>query len=119
MTEENFNELFSRNLRHYLSLNDKTQADLCKYLGVSSAVVSDWCNQKKVPRMDKIQAICNWLNIEKSDLLEDKNHNNDEKTVISENAQKLMAILKDLPEDALADILNYAEYQMHKNKSNP
>ncbi len=38
---------------------------------------------------------------------------------LSEKGQKLYDMIKDLPEDALADILNYAEYQMHKSKSNP
>jgi len=72
MSEEMIKKIFSQNLLHYLSLNSKSQADLCKYLGVSSATVSDWCNGKKLPRMDKIQTMCNWLGIEKSDLLEDK-----------------------------------------------
>lgn len=72
MSEEEYKRIFSKNLRYYLELDGKTQADLCEYMKVSSAAVSDWCNGKKMPRMDKIQAICNWLRIEKSDLLEDK-----------------------------------------------
>jgi len=75
MSNEEFKKIFSKNLVHFLEINQKTQADLCKYIGVSSATVSDWCNGKKMPRMDKIQSICNWLMIEKSDLLE--NHKED------------------------------------------
>lgn len=71
MSEEEYKVVFSRNLRYYLALAGKSQADLCEYMKVSSATVSDWCNGKKLPRMDKIQTICNWLRIEKSDLLED------------------------------------------------
>ena len=70
MSEEEYKVIFSKNLTHYLEINHKSQADLCKYIKVSSATVSDWCNGKKLPRMDKIQSICNWLKIEKSDLLE-------------------------------------------------
>lgn len=73
MSKEEYRRIFSKNLSYYLELTGKNQADLCKYMGVSSATVSDWCNGKKMPRMDKIQSICNWLRIEKSDLLEDKN----------------------------------------------
>ena len=76
MSEEEYKIIFSRNLLYYLELDGKTQADLCKHLNVSSATVSDWCNGKKMPRMDKIQSICNWLRIEKSDLLEDKERQN-------------------------------------------
>ena len=64
MSDEEYKIIFSKNLLHFLEINQKSQADLCKYIGVSSATVSDWCNGKKMPRMDKIQSIC------KSDLLE-------------------------------------------------
>lgn len=76
MSEEEYKVIFSKNLRYYLELAGKTQSELCEYMNVSSATVSDWCNGKKMPRMDKIQAICNWLRIEKSDLLEDKGNRN-------------------------------------------
>ena len=65
-------QIFAKNLRHYLSIADKTQTDLQKYMNVSSSTVSDWIHGAKMPRMDKIQSICNWLNIQKSDLLEEK-----------------------------------------------
>lgn len=72
MSEDDIKKIFSKNLLHYLSIADKTQADLSRFLSVSTATVSDWCNSKKLPRMDKIQSISNWLNIENSDLIEDK-----------------------------------------------
>jgi transcriptional regulator with XRE-family HTH domain len=74
MSEDEIKKVFAKNLNNYLYLNGKTQADLYRYMGVSSATVSNWCNGLKMPRMDKIQAICNWLGIEKSDLLEHKSN---------------------------------------------
>ena len=65
-------QIFAENLRKYLELSDKNQTDLQKYMGVSSSTVSDWIHGTKMPRMDKIQSICNWLGIQKSDLLEEK-----------------------------------------------
>lgn len=67
--DERLRNLFSNNLRYYLSRAEKSQADLARYMGVSSATVSDWCNGNKMPRTDKLQSICNWLGIEMSDLL--------------------------------------------------
>ena len=64
--------IFSKNLSNQLYAHGKTQADICKHMNVSSATASDWCNGKKLPRLDKIQSLCNWFGIEKSDLLEDK-----------------------------------------------
>lgn len=69
MAEENIREIFSKNLRKGLKDNGKNQADLCSFLQVSSATVSDWCNAKKMPRMDKIQAIANWLHTDLSALI--------------------------------------------------
>lgn len=79
MSTEDYKKIFSENLTYYLKLNEKTQADLYRYMNVSSATVSDWCNGKKLPRMDKIQSICNWLGLEKSDLLTPKSpeHSNE------------------------------------------
>ena len=96
MSEEEFKKIFSKNLVHFLEINQKTQADLCKYIGVSSATVSDWCNGKKMPRMDKIQSICNWLMIEKSDLLE--NHKEDSASYyLNEEARDMAQFLYENP----------------------
>lgn len=72
MSESDVRRMFSKNLNYFLNLNNKTQKDLVDYIGVSSSTVSNWCTGQKMPRMDKIQSICNWLGIEKSDLLENK-----------------------------------------------
>ena len=40
-------------------------------MGVSSASAADWCTGKKMPKVDKIVALADWLMIELSDLLED------------------------------------------------
>lgn len=90
--------IFSRNLSNQLYEKNKTQADICKRLGVSSATASDWCNGKKLPRLDKIQTICNWLGIEKSDLLEEKPKrlNKDDIAVLSQSVSGAQRILEDI-----------------------
>ena len=97
MSDDNIKKIFSKKLCYFLDLYNKNQADLSKYMGVSSATVSDWCNAKKLPRMDKIQSICNWLNIEKSDLLEDKeplsNGENIIKKYLANNTQETIEFL--------------------------
>ena len=64
--------IFSKQLRHWLEFRGYSQADLARRLNVSTSAAADWCNEKKIPRMDKVQTICNWLGIQKSDLLEEK-----------------------------------------------
>ena len=79
--DENLNKLFSENLKYYLSTADKTQADLSRYIRVSSATVSDWCDGYKIPLADKLQSICNWLRIEMGDLFSETRK---EKSIINQ-----------------------------------
>lgn len=64
-------EVFSKNLRRWLSMEGRTQAELARYMKVSTATASDWCNGRKMPRSDKLQSICNWFGISLGDLLEE------------------------------------------------
>ena len=66
-----FSKLFSRNLNNALISHDKTQSDLVRDLHFSKATVSSWCNGTRVPRPDKMDEICNYLNIRRSDLMEE------------------------------------------------
>lgn len=67
--DEKIKKIFTEKLSYYLSYRDKTQADLARAMGVTTSTVSDWCNGKKMPRSDRLQAIARWLGIELSDLL--------------------------------------------------
>lgn len=62
--------VFAQNLQYQLDKHSKRQVDLAAELGVSSATTSDWLNAKKMPRMDKISHIAEWLGCELSDLLQ-------------------------------------------------
>lgn len=70
MADEQLRKIFAENLKQQLLAHDKTQADLARYLNVSTATTANWCSGKIMPRVDKIQSICNWMIIEKSDLLD-------------------------------------------------
>lgn len=72
MADEEIRLIFARNLNNFLSLNGYKQADLARHMKVSTATTAKWCNGQIIPRIDKIQSICNWLGIRKEDLLEDR-----------------------------------------------
>ena len=65
------NRTFAKALNYYLSTRGKTQQDLINDLHYSSSTVSQWCNGKNIPRMDRIKAIATYLGIDKTDLLKD------------------------------------------------
>lgn len=68
---KNQKEIFSNNLKKWLSIRNKTQTDIVENFDISPSTVSDWCNGKKFPRIDKIELLANFLNIYKSDLIEE------------------------------------------------
>lgn len=63
--------IFARNLQHYMALNNKTRRDLETALGISYYTITDWVKGKKYPRMDKVELLANYFNIQKSDLIEE------------------------------------------------
>ena len=52
-----------------LVMAGKTQSDLAAELNVTHSAVSSWVTGAKVPRMDKIDKICKFLNCSRSDIL--------------------------------------------------
>ncbi len=65
-------EIFAKNLSYYLTYYNKNGADVCRDLDISPSTFSDWLNAKKYPRIDKIELLANYFNIQKSDLIENK-----------------------------------------------
>lgn len=96
MSDNDLRKVFSENLKRLLLERDKTQADLSRYMHVSTATAANWCNGKIMPRIDKIQSICNWFCIEKSDLLDSQNKENS--YYINEDARELAEFLHKSPE---------------------
>lgn len=76
--EDAYRRTIAANLTEALRLRDVSQRELASKIGVSSTTVSQWCQGKKAPRMDKIDAICALLNIKRSDLMLSK----DERVIV-------------------------------------
>lgn len=98
MSEDTAKKIFAKNLNYFLDLNNKKQVDLAKYIGASTGLVSAWCRAEKMPRMDKIQSICNWLHIELSDLLEDKTKQQEDGYYINEETKRIAQAIYDNPD---------------------
>jgi repressor LexA len=64
-------EVFAKNLNRLLDKNGKSQADLATYMKTTASTVSDWCNGKKYPRVDKMQKLADYFGVLKSDLTEE------------------------------------------------
>ncbi len=79
--------VFARNLRHYIQLNNVLKIEVARAAKVSSGTISDWLSERSYPRMDKIQRLAEFFDIEKSDLIEE--HSFENRCTTTEIALKL------------------------------
>ena len=105
MAEDEYKRIFSKNLRKYMSLNNKTQVDLINDLGFNKSAVSTWCNGTRLPRMAKVDALAKYLGIRRSDLIEDKSESKIKPTTIP----VLGSVPAGIPIEAIQDIIDYEE----------
>ena len=105
MAEDEYKRIFSKNLRKYMSLNNKTQVDLINDLGFNKSAVSPWCNGTRLPRMDKVDALTKYFGIRRSDLIEDKS----ESKIKPATIPVLGSVPAGIPIEAIQDIIDYEE----------
>nr|MDE7425210.1 hypothetical protein [Lachnospiraceae bacterium] len=88
------------------------------FMDVSQATVSNWCKGLKMPRMDKIDKICLFFNINRSDLMEDRTDlkeiqkhfsdhnidNSDYRLIFSKNLKKYMELNQKEQIDLINDL---------------
>lgn len=100
------NDIFVRQLKYYLNLRKKSQTDLAKYIGVSNGTITNYVNGTNMPRMDKIDKICEFLLINRSDLLEDHSNDTRPKGV---KIGVLGRVPSGVPIEAIEDVIDYEE----------
>lgn len=108
------NDIFVRQLKYYLNLRKKSQTDLAKYIGVSNGTITNYVNGTNMPRMDKIDKICDFLLINRSDLL--AGHDNDTRTR-GVKIGVLGRVPAGVPIEAIEEFIDYEEIpeEMAKN----
>lgn len=98
MSEQEINNIIASNISFHLERCGKSQVDLADYMNVSQATVSNWCKGNKLPRMDKIDKICEFFNIKRSDLMNDRTEKIAEHYYIADDARELAQFLFENPE---------------------
>lgn len=76
MLDDKYKKIFSKNLNYYMNLRGKTQTDIINDLDINKSAISSWCNGTRLPRMNKVELLANYLNINVSDLLGNNDENN-------------------------------------------
>ena len=95
-------EVFSKNLRFYLEITNKTQKEVALAIGVTPASFNEWIKGKKYPRIDKIELLAIYFGVLKSDLIEEKGIKKTLPQVqtLTEGETMLLELFRQIPEDA-------------------
>ena len=72
-------EIFAENLKYYIEKSGKDRRELAQIWGFPYSTVTEWINAKKYPRIDRIEIMANYFHILKSDLIEDKKKQHDDR----------------------------------------
>lgn len=111
MVDENlYKKIFSKNLRYYMDLNQKSQIDIINDLGINKSSISTWVNGSRLPRMDKVDALAKYFNIKRSDLIE--SHDFTSSSVKSTHAIKINVlgrVAAGIPLEAVEEIIDTEE----------
>ena len=109
MTEEEQRKIFSKNLNYYITNSGKQQKEIAADLGISPTTFNTWCVGKIMPRMGKVQAIADYFNIGKSDLIDDKSNLIGKRTKKGVIINVLGRVAAGIPIDAIEDIIDTEE----------
>lgn len=96
MPGKEFNKMFARNLLRQMEKNDITKQELAQKVGVSPSSITHWTSGRLVPRMDKVDRLCEIFGCYRSDLITDKGE--DSPYYLNRYAEELAEFLHQSPE---------------------
>ena len=67
--EKELGTILAQNIQHYLDRDKMSRKELADRLGVSTSSVGFWLTGNKIPRSDKVDAMCRVFGCRRSDLL--------------------------------------------------
>ena len=85
MLDDKYKKIFLKNLNYYMNLKGKTQTDIINDLDINKSAISSWCNGTRLPRMNKVELLADYLNITVSDLIGNNDENNNYFEFIAED----------------------------------
>lgn len=112
-------EIMAKNIQYYMKKNDIDRKTLCIDLNLKYMTVADWINGKTYPRIDKIEMLANYFNINKSDLVEDKALyiEDNTPTALSSDVQAIVGVSVQLETTRQHNVLEYAKTQLDEQNS--
>lgn len=67
--------IISQNLKRIAYESGKTQAEIARDLKINKSSLSMWMNGERIPRMSKIDMLCEYFGVKRSDIMDEKPQN--------------------------------------------
>lgn len=105
-------EIFSKNLKFYMNLYNKTRMEVSKALGISYTTFASWENGTNYPRIDKIELLANYFKVSKADLIENKYKDSQINSTFTNHGVRIPVlghVVAGVPISAVQEVLDYEE----------
>lgn len=124
-------EVMANNIKRYLEKIGISRKEFCNRLGFKYSTVTDWLNAEKYPRIDKIETMANFFGINKSDLVEPPqaqdqpapSYYHDPEVAQMANEIKdnpgmriLFDASRDLKKESIEEVVKFIEFQKAKER---
>ena len=112
MSDDKQKKIFSRNLLRHIEKSEKTQKEIADSINVSPQTFNTWCQGIALPRMGKVQALADYFNIKKSDLLDEDSSSEE----LSPKVRSVARGLMDLSDDQLDSVNDMIQFLVNRGK---
>lgn len=92
--------IFASNLRLFVAQAGKTRREVSDAIGVSYSTFSDWCNEKKYPRIEKLEALAKYFGVSVPELVGQQKDSIHQKESTQIGKDKVLDIILRLHTDA-------------------
>lgn len=106
MTDKEYSQIVAQNLRRIAYEANKSQTDIAKDLKLSKGTISAWMNGTRTPKMPKIDMLCSYFGVKRSDIMEPNG------APLKRPATRIPVlgrVAAGIPIDAIEDVLDWEE----------
>ena len=109
-------EVFSENLRYYMEIKNKDRSEACRDLNIKYTTFTDWYNGNKYPRIDKIELLADYFGIQKSDLIEKHDHEDEQRKFVENAKVALFGGSGEVTDAMWQEVINFAKYVKERER---
>lgn len=103
--------IMSENIKRHLSQKGLNVKDFSIEMGFKYTTVLDWVNAKTYPRIDKIELMARYFNVDKSDLVEEYNPQKEKQSTVK---QILDNVFLQLEEERQENVISFAQSELEQ-----